>query len=207
MNRYQSCCGCCPLSTGCLILGGLGILYNLINLSGAWHDYKWLCIIAINIDGLLIAGVLQKNRFYMVPWMVYSILVNILLWVIAIVTLFFSSLISVAYEYATGDTISSISQKNEIAIIESLIYVFLFFFVLAAVIHALIIKVVFDHYEELRMEEQPNVQENVLPPHSSVTRSFSPTTTETYDASKSPWDQAFYTIPCYKNDLTRHTQF
>lgn len=142
MWRYQSCCGCCSLRTGCIILGSVDIAFGLLRLLSG---QSILNLIIVLMDVMLIIGAVKKNRIYLVPWMIYQILLNILIWIGAILFLFNPSSI---FEEKVDEYDPLLT-----AVILALI----------AVAQAFIIKVVVDHFRELGEGGQPGqTQFNVV---------------------------------------------
>lgn len=151
MSANKTCCYCLPLRHGCIIIGIVGILFDstvLLNLFG-WKA----CIIILISDGLLITGATMKTRLCLLPSMIIGLLVNIVLWIIDLIALYASSYVSptiLAYanllSQGLGQTLSQI------------IPVIVVFLVLITVIHLLIIRNIFQHFNELGDEQRIHFQ-------------------------------------------------
>lgn len=136
MWRYQSCCGCCPLKTGCIVLGSLGIAVDLLFLLSGPTIFR---LIVGLIDVMLIIGAVKKNRICLVPWMIYETLFNILIWIVVGLCLFSPSLAEKWSSIYREEGDFNKYHPHGIAITLALF----------AVAQAFIIKVVVDHFREL----------------------------------------------------------
>lgn len=176
---FQSCCFCFTLSTGCIIIGALGLLFDitLVRLIG----WKW-CVIDAAMNALMITGAAMQKHLCLLPWMVFNTLVIFVEWICILGALFFRSLLSSLLSAASGEAAKIPENANEnvsgqIDALKDLTTTILVFIVillaLFAGIHSLLVKVVFDHFNELREKErrgqfQPSVLPNAFMNMSSI---------------------------------------
>lgn len=173
---FQSCCFCFSLRTGCIIIGVLGIFCD-ITLVMEMSSTAGIIDLILNV--LLIIGAAMEKRLCLLPSMIVNILAGFVLWILVLLSFFASFVIL--------DLISEARDANEAAFLNLLTsfgaaigYIFLLY----AVVHFLLLKVIFDHFGELREEEQhrlyqPNITPNVfvsVSSHSFVPHSVAPTT-------------------------------
>lgn len=141
-------------------------------------ELRWYVIIDVISHGLLIAGAVKENRFFLLPSMIINILINIVLWIVVLIAIFGGSLLSSILSAIPGAAMAIPSQHLELhtniaaestigavkGIGGAILVVIISLFVLLAVIHLLITKVICDHFVELREEEQRGrTQQQQLP--------------------------------------------
>lgn len=151
--RFESCCGCCQLSVGCIVIGVVGIFFDILKIKiliwihGSYQDSNikffiaWtsiVIVIYIIINALLISGVALRRRFYLVPWIIAHILRNIFEW------------LAVLFIMILAITLWIIEASEA----RNLVLTILFLLVLIAAIETFFIKIVTDHFLELRDEER-----------------------------------------------------
>lgn len=159
----KTCCCCFSLRTGCMIIGVLGVLVSLA-LIGTEIPCP-LIIVDFVSNALLILGAALEKRFCLLPSMILGIITNILLWVMALIALFASATLAYFVDkyiggVSRGTPRGLIPELDEIgtdadsvqSFANGLLFVFVAIFVLAAIIHALILRVIFGHFSELREE-------------------------------------------------------
>lgn len=162
MTVKKTFCFCFSLRAGCIIIGGLCILVDIsggITIKLANYPYQGLIPFIINFisNVLLVIGEVTGKRDYLLPWMILGGLQNAVLWILAIVLLFRST---AAMTFA--------SPQNEGAGFHYVI-VFAILLALIATVHLLIIRNVFQHYNELGDENQngnfqPSATTSILMP-------------------------------------------
>lgn len=139
---FQTCCWRFSLRTGCMIIGALGLGFDVLLLVLSFH---WIFIlISVISNGLLIAAVKMGKYFDMLPWIALNILQNVVLWFLEIVFL--------ASEKVFCKIIvrMGVPERSFGGFTSSLIFII---FATIAIIQIILIKVVYDHFVELRAEK------------------------------------------------------
>lgn len=115
-------------------------------------------------NGLLVIGAAMKRRICLLPWMIINVVVNILLWVAASL-LIIASIIIIAVVMCVkhkGHDISGVMMLWPSMVGMGLVLLILAF------VHWLILKVVIDHYRELRDKELPTQYHTIVYPNGFV---------------------------------------
>lgn len=142
-----------------MIIGILGILFDITMVLPLASTAGIVDMIS---NGLLIVGAAMANRFCLLPSIIIGIMINIVLWILVVCSIFGSSIVYEMLKYQgisgeMGEVGSSLKS-----VVETFLVVIIFIVVLIAVIHVLVIRVIFAHFDELRVEEQ-HLQHNQLP--------------------------------------------
>lgn len=166
---FEYCCFCFTLNTACIILGVVGLFFDiaLLGLVG-WKSF----VIHVALDVLLITGAAMRKHLCLLPWMIFNTLAIIVEWIVILCLLFARSLLSSLFSSASDQmkTMSEMQAKDVYdsgSIINNFFILLIILAALISGIHYLLVKVVFDHFNELREEErrgqfQPNVPPNAF---------------------------------------------
>lgn len=118
------------------------MLFDLTALSATQlHWSSELVDLASNI--LLVTGAVMQVRGFLLPAMVFGVMANVALWMFAAITLFGSTIV---LTLLAGNEVEHAAT--------ALCVIFTIGFVLAAIVHLLIIRNIFQLYSELAEEQQ-----------------------------------------------------
>ncbi|XP_029671210.1 lysosomal-associated transmembrane protein 4A-like [Formica exsecta] len=153
--QLTTCCGCCSLKTGTIIIGVLGIVFSVLSLIVIlMTNIEWETIIGLDkttaeiifaiyyciiilFCTLLVIGSIKKNAFMMLPWMV----LNMIIIVVFLVIIIYRTIVFINYDLVLSG-------------------LFTFFFDLVALmINMYMWLVVYHHFQELRIESKNCAQE------------------------------------------------
>ncbi|KAM0734423.1 hypothetical protein ACS0PU_011894 [Formica fusca] len=152
--QLTTCCECCSLKTGTIIIGVLRIVIAVLSLIVIFTtDIKWetiigldkttaeiifaiYCCITILFCTLLVIGSIKKKAFMMLPWIVLDMMMTIVLMrcIIYNAIVFFIYYVSI-YNVLTG-------------------FFWLILGLVAVAIHLFMWEVVYNHFKELRIESR-----------------------------------------------------
>lgn len=154
MPTDKTCCYCLPLRVGCVIIGIVGILFDfaVVLKIFCWKRFLFFFI----SDALLITGAAIENRLCLLPLMIIGLLMNIVLWITDLIFICASSYLSPTL-LAFADLLSP--GLGHVA--SQIIPVIVVLLVLITVIHLLIIRNIFQHFNELSVEQRVQFQQCV----------------------------------------------
>ncbi|KAM0734424.1 hypothetical protein ACS0PU_011895 [Formica fusca] len=156
--QLTTCCGCCSLKTGTIIIGVLQSVFTVFSLivNFTMTDIEWETIIGLDrttaeisfaiyyciiilFCTLLVIGSIKKNTFMMLPWMI----LNMMIAVVFLVIIVFSTIVFIIY-YIPAGLFSSFCGL----VVATMIYMYQWL-------------VVYSHFQELRIGSRNCPQERV----------------------------------------------
>ncbi|CAH1239662.1 Hypp5863 [Branchiostoma lanceolatum] len=153
----NSCCGCCKLREGSIVVGVLFLILHLINLGMKGNSLSQLAaagapvsgtdaagiamsVVAIIIDGLMIYGVVQAISALLLVWVVVFVIILVVELIIVIV----ATVIAIAAVAAATEGGSAIGLTIAILAPVWIIYIVILLLTIYGVL------VVYSHYQNLR---------------------------------------------------------
>lgn len=189
---FQSCC-CYSLRTGCIIIGIIYLLIDITSILFCSYGYisadnndsmvmvMFMVMIIIDFisNTLLISGAVMQKRVYLLPWIIINAVLNTSLWIATAMGGVVS--ISIIITWNVRDK----SDRHKLAgamMLAPSVVAFTFGFLIIAVIHLLLLLVVFNHFRALREEVQRKQYHTIAysngvvnaPPHGLVPDSTAP---------------------------------
>lgn len=169
MVVFKTCCCCLSLRTGCIVIGVLEILGQLSNISSTQTSISVVfgTIIGLIAAALLIYGAVKRDRLYMWPWIVVTILSIIFLIILVFLCALAPSLIM--------DVMNSRQAKGEIHLTKeethdletattAFVVIMAVVFLIVIAILILLTLVVYSYICELREEGQRQQHDSNVPP-------------------------------------------
>lgn len=145
MNAKRTCCCCFSLRTGCIIIGVLSILLDLMSMSAMRVHWSAL-LVDMTSNILLVVGAVMQVRGLLLPAMILGTMTNVLLWIAAVLTLFGSTVILSLFAGDNSDGFEAAAS--------ALLTILTITFVFGAIVHLLVLRNIFQHFSELAEEQQ-----------------------------------------------------
>lgn len=151
MVVLRTCCGCCSLRAGCIIIGALMIIGGLQQLS----DRTFRGVFGTILGLLLIYGAISRNRLCLWPVILVNILGTVFLTIVVIIFAF------------AKDTFGQDSEIAKLSGTESVTFIVVCLIAIAYVVFCIL--VIYGYVCELREEEQRHIimptTTNIPSPH------------------------------------------
>lgn len=143
MIVFRTCCGCCSLSAGCIIIGALMILLSIFPCA-LGSTAVIAAVISIIFSAVLIIGVVTKNRLCLWTSIVFHIVVTILLII--------STLAYIVIIFIFMDLNAVTSEFKQIVIL--LVFLVVLLLMLGIACEVFCTLVIYSYVCELREEEK-----------------------------------------------------
>lgn len=168
MAIFKTCCCCISLRTGCIIIGVLEILAQIWNISVQKQVTGSVIggtLIAFVVSALLIYGAAKRNRVFLWPWIVVSIITLIILVIGLLLCVFASALIVDVFKAAESEGKLSDEEMEQAQIgLTTLVVLIAVSILIAIAILIPLTLVVYSYVCELREEEVRQNNNTNAPP-------------------------------------------
>lgn len=158
------------------------------------------------MNGLLIIGAVEKNRYYLLPSMIINVIGTISLWLLTFIGICRPTIIIEWYseEYYSQGQRETAEMKSALG---DFVYIFVLIVVAFAALQSLLTNVIIDYFTELREDEQRRNHQQQLPMFVSSNKFVSqPPVSLTVPATEYvPYTKPIESAPIYPSDISDYS--